>query len=575
MEVDILNSEQQEIVQRTRAVLGDLREALATSNASDEDRAALAESIRQLDQLFLLVVAGEFNAGKSTFINTLVGQNLQDVGVTPTTSHVHLLSYGETVTETPVASGVWQHTAPVPLLRQVNIVDTPGTNAIVREHEALTEEFIPRSDLVLFVTSADRPFSESERGFLNRISEWGKKIVIVINKIDILDDDDRAQVIAFVKESADRLISGSQQVFAISAKKAQVGRDGDTAAWEASGFGELEAYITDTLDDEQRFGLKLANPLGVGQKLVGERLALIDGDLDSLKEDTQLLDDISNQMLVYGEDMQRNFQARLSEIDGLLFDMEKRGNEFFDETIRLGRIPDLMKKDKIQHSFEKVVVGETPRQIEQRVTELIDWMVEQDLRQWTSVADHLRSRRDAHADRIVGGAKEGTLAYDRQRLVDSIGKKTERAIATYNKEHEAAELAESAQQAVVNSGIVSISGIGLGAIIALATSAAWLDITGILAGLGAVAFGMFVLPNRRAKAKKELSTKLADLREKLVAALTEQFDKEMIRSQERINDTIAPFSRFVRAEQKKIGDRRSSFSALEAHIVGLKRQLHV
>ncbi len=69
----------------------------------------------------------------------------------------------------------------------INIVDTPGTNAIHREHEAITREFVPRSDMVLFVTSADRPFTESERAFLQGIREWGKKIVVVLNKIDILE----------------------------------------------------------------------------------------------------------------------------------------------------------------------------------------------------------------------------------------------------------------------------------------------------------------------------------------------------------------------------------------------------
>ena len=80
-------------------------------------------------------------------------------------------------------------TAPVELLRDLNIVDTPGTNAIHREHERLTREFVPRADLVLFVTSADRPFTESERAFLESIRDWGKKIVVVVNKADIFETD--------------------------------------------------------------------------------------------------------------------------------------------------------------------------------------------------------------------------------------------------------------------------------------------------------------------------------------------------------------------------------------------------
>ena len=64
---------------------------------------------------------------------------------------------------------------PLDLLRDVAVVDTPGTNAILREHEEITSHFVPRADLVLFVTSADRPFTETERAFMERIRAWGKK----------------------------------------------------------------------------------------------------------------------------------------------------------------------------------------------------------------------------------------------------------------------------------------------------------------------------------------------------------------------------------------------------------------
>ena len=70
-------------------------------------------------------------------------------------------------------------TLPVDWLSEISIVDTPGTNAIIRSHELITTQFVPRSDLVLFLTSADRPFTESERLFLERIRDWGKKIVII------------------------------------------------------------------------------------------------------------------------------------------------------------------------------------------------------------------------------------------------------------------------------------------------------------------------------------------------------------------------------------------------------------
>lgn len=223
----ILTKAQEAILKQTRDTLGRLRDALATGGDKPEGHAALVESIRQLDELFLLVIAGEFNSGKSAFINALLGQKLQPEGVTPTTDQIYLLRYGETEQRLPGENGVWIQTAPVDLLSKLTVVDTPGTNAIVREHEALTSQFIPRSDLVLFVTSADRPFTESERAFLEQIRDWGKKIVLVINKIDILSSEsDVEQVISFVTSSAAALIGDVAAVFPVSARLAQAAKGG-------------------------------------------------------------------------------------------------------------------------------------------------------------------------------------------------------------------------------------------------------------------------------------------------------------------------------------------------------------
>jgi small GTP-binding protein len=570
----ILTKAQETLLKQTRETLGRLRDALSGDAADPAGRAALIESIRQLDELFLLVIAGEFNSGKSAFINALLGQKLQPEGVTPTTDQIYLLRYGETQQRIPGENGVWVQTAPVELLSKLTVVDTPGTNAIVREHEALTSEFIPRSDLVLFVTSADRPFTESERVFLEQIRNWGKKIVLVINKIDILGTDaDLDQVVNFVTASAKALIGDVAAVFPVSARLAQAAKSGQPDKWAPSRFEPLEAYIRDTLDDEGRFRLKLLNPLGVGSRLTRDQLTSLSTDLATLAEDSKVLADIRGQMLYYDEDMQRNFKARIGEIDSLLLGMENRGLEFFDDRLRLGRIPDLLRSKQLEEDFQKEVVADTPRQIEDRVNELVDWMVQQDLRQWTAVADHMSRQRDSHHGRIVGDApREGTLAYDRQRLIDSIGRTTRQAVESYDQSREAAELAASARQAVVNAGLAGV-GASLGVIVAIIAHTAFLDFTGIIAGVAAAALGLLILPARKRKAKSEFSAKLTDLRTKLVSNLEQQFEREMRRSTQRIEDTIAPFDRFVRSERDRLTTRQKTLQDLSAEIVDLTRRL--
>ena len=251
-----------------REQLADLRDRLVALPATAEDLATLVDAIRQLDELFMIVVVGEFNAGKSALVNALLGERVFEEGVTPTTARIQLIRYGPTAASVHDDRGALVLAAPVELLRDLQIVDTPGTNALNREHERLTREFVPRADLVLFLTSADRPFTESERTFLQAIRDWGKKIVVLVNKADIFDTDaELAEVLTFVDEAGRQLLGVRTELFPISARRAWRAKHGDPEQWTASGFGPLETFLRDTLDDEERFRLKLASPLGVGRSL--------------------------------------------------------------------------------------------------------------------------------------------------------------------------------------------------------------------------------------------------------------------------------------------------------------------
>src|SRR4051812_6842210 len=265
----ILSGGEDELVREERRVLARLRTSLVRFDAAPEHQQALEHSIEQLDELFLLVIVGEFNSGKSAFINALVGSSVALEGVTPTTAQINVLQYGDTLDRKFREANLHVIPAPAEILREIHIVDTPGTNAIIREHETITAEFVPRSDLVLFVTSADRPFTETERAFLEQVRGWGKKVVIVINKIDIFETSRELEdVRAFVAEHARALLGFSPEIFPVSARLALRAKVGEPQVWGASGFEALENYIATTLDAPGRVHLKLLNPLGVGASLV-------------------------------------------------------------------------------------------------------------------------------------------------------------------------------------------------------------------------------------------------------------------------------------------------------------------
>jgi small GTP-binding protein len=549
----ILTSAQDEILKDERRVLAQLRDALIRFDAAPEHQSALERSIEQLDELFLLVVIGEFNAGKSAFINALVGSRVVAEGVTPTTAQITILQHGERIERHVREARLHVITAPVPLLQEIHIVDTPGTNAIIREHEAITADFVPRSDLVLFVTSADRPFTETERAFLEQVRGWGKKVVVVINKVDILDNAREVDAIRlFVSDNARVLLGFTPELFPVSAKLAMRGKEGDQEAWARSGLEALEAYIAATLDAPGRVHLKLLNPLGVGSSLAERHATFVRDRLALLKEDFETLDEVERQLEVYQQDLGRDLEFRMADIDRILLEMEKRGLDYFDETMRIGRVMDLLNRSRVQQGFELQVVGDAPQQIERKVAELVDWLVEADLRQWQAVTNHLSDRRRKYRERIVGEEGGAQFHYDRARLIEAVTREAHAVVQSYDKRKESRELADGARNAVAAAAAVGAGALTLGTVVTVAATTAAADVTGVVLASVLAAIGFFILPAKRERAKQEMRRKVGDVRERLSRALREQFHREIARSAGRIRDGIAPYSRFVRAEGDKL-----------------------
>ncbi len=285
-----------------------------------------------------------------------------------------------------------------------------------------------------------------------------------------------------------------------------------------------------------------------------------------------MLEDVDAQLNIYQEDMRRDFNFRMADIENILFEMQQRGDDFFEDTFRLARVLDLLNKSCIQQEFERVVISDVPQRIERKVNELIDWLVEANLRQWQAVNEHLAERRREHQARIVGD-NVGTFQYDRERLMDAVGQEARHVVEGYNKAAEARQIADGAQEAVAASAMIEIGAIGLGTLVtALATTVA-IDVTGILVASLIAALGLFVIPARRRQAKNEMSSKIESLREQLTTSLKSQFQREIERSMHDINDAIAPYTRFVRAERSKLTETQEKLEGIQTEMQKVKSRI--
>jgi hypothetical protein len=441
--------------------------------------------------------------------------------------------------------------------------------------------------MVLFVTSADRPFTETERAFMESIQEWGKKIVVIINKIDLLRDEAAVtEVTEFVQQNIERLLGFTPEIFPVSSLLAQQAKalgernpQERERLWEASQFGPLEDYIFSTLDQEGRIRLKLLSPLGVAERLDEKYLLITDERLTVLRDDVATIDNIERQLVAYQEDMRRQFGYHLTRVENIIHRMLQRGDEFLEETIRLGRIFDLLNKDKIRGEFQRQVVANTEEEIDAVVDELIDWMVEQDLRIWQSVTDYIDRRRLTQYEEGLIGEVGGQFRYDRRTLLESVATRTQEEVERYNLEGEAKELAESVRNAVATVAVAEAGAVGLGALIVAAASTAAMDVTGILAASLLAGLGLFVLPNKRRQAKRDFHARAQELEKRLVEVTREQFEHELARSTERVRDAIAPYTRFVRTQSEHLEQMRTELTDVDndlralRHEIGEERQL--
>lgn len=216
----------------------------------------LGELRNQIEAPFTFVIVGEVKAGKSSFINALLDTDREicKVAPSPMTDTIQQIVYGtEEKVEiiNPYLKKIFQ---PVEILKEIAIVDTPGTNTIVEHHQEITEKFIPYSDLIVFVFEAKNPYRQSSWEFFDYINaEWHRKIIFVLQQKDLLPEADLRINYNGVVEHAIKKGIENPNVFAVSAKLELEDYH------DISGFKEIRKYIGDNITGGKAPELKFQN----------------------------------------------------------------------------------------------------------------------------------------------------------------------------------------------------------------------------------------------------------------------------------------------------------------------------
>lgn len=557
-------------VAEIRAALADLADALDGPIERTEAIQRLRQAADDLSAPLLVVVVGEFNAGKSALINALLEGPFLAEGVTPTTAEVQWLVYGAggAGAEERVGGDVLLRPLPAPRLAEMAIIDTPGTNAVVREHERLTREFVPRADIVLFVTSADRPFPESERDLLQLLHHWRRRTVIVINKIDLVQTAaQRDEIVRYVERHAAEVLGEAVDVLPVSARRA---REAQASGAVDPDWRAFDDWLRVHVADREGLRLKLASPLARAERIALESASDVAARRAVLNADNEMLAAVGQDAAASGRALRGDFAARLDTIEARIQGVRERGEAFLDEHMRIVHLRALMNREALKSAFDAAVIGDTPAQVATDINAHIDWLIEQEETRWRALRGRLADVASSEHLRALAGEAGPGFASRRQALLASIGQQAATALAAFDTDAESARLETTVREALAHTALLEVGAVGLGLAITALTA---FDATGIAAGTALGVLGLAVLPYRRRRAAELMRERLAELRADLRTRLTATFEAEVAAFDARMSDLLAPYQTFVDAEIERLEATAGRLAALRVRLASLERQV--
>ena len=602
----VIGEQGERLLNKEREILDDIVNFLETSAPELEEIKLLLDARKGLDELFLIVIVGEFNAGKSSVINAVLGDKFLAEGILPTTNEITVLRYGESKQRVQSEDGFYNQDIPVDLLKQVSIVDTPGTNVILKRQQRLTEEFVPRADLVLFVLSADRPMTESEVKFLSYIKKWGKKVVFVLNKCDLLEtDEDRNEVTKFVRDNAKRLLGvDNAPVIPVAARNALRLKKANASMKEyaETGFPAFEEYVNSYLgggssnnkSGENRSGealrLKLATPLNVSELLLSASKQILDAEMSVAETEVAAASGVDEQMNAYKETMVKDASEQVNFVRANVNGAVKRANALVDETLRLENALDLIttyivgadyselddldvasnssgdsadaasggegnrKKRKKKYSkfvkaYQSTVLGSADQELKKTVKEFSKWLKRNNDARLSSYLKAVSSR-GFDTTVTASGIKE--FLESSEKRAPKINSAAIAVADNFDNEAAAYKLDEEMRSAVYGS-----LGSSAGALVSAFVLSGFLssmseDILAYLLAAAVGYVGILSLPLKRQECKAKIQRAAGALVEDVERELLKELAEEIDATSDRVDQLVAPWEAAARVERARV-----------------------
>ncbi|HZC58884.1 MAG TPA: dynamin family protein [Chthoniobacterales bacterium] len=529
-----------------------------------------------LGQPFLFVVVGEVKAGKSSLLNALFGQDFCKVDVLPATDRIYEFKYGETSYDVQISDHITELHRPIDFLKDFNIVDTPGTNTIVANHQEITENFVPMADLIVFVFAVTNPWAASAWDFLKLIGrQWKKNIVFVVQQADLRDPHEVDIVSRHLDQTVLQILGANCPIFAVSAKKALLAKTGPEAnrekLWSESNFGPLEDWITKTVSRSEERGGKLLSVAQTAQVVAGGLRARVQGALDLLKSDTEKLASIRSTFEARKAQSHRQVGGFIREIEQAYDACRERGEKALEKRLTIGQtFKMVLSSGRWEKDFQDQVQSEVKTEVEKKM-ELALSLLESDLRSmWQDLQDKVSVQFGSESKKQVRAMVAGFLT-QRQEILQRLQLTLiEQMSDARIKEQLQALFGETARWLRVPTSMAAAGGIAT--IIAALTHTALLDVTGTVAGLAALTGTLYAVWRRR-KILHQYRDQMSDKRRDLTRALETQLNHAIDAFYHEVALTFSPLEAFCDSEFKRHAPLKDHIDDLDQKIGAIKNQL--
>ncbi len=382
------------------------------------DKQRLLEISNDLrDMFFLVVVIGEFNAGKSSMVNALLGDALLPTGITPTTEAIELIKYGESRSLTPSLKDgeIREWTHPNTGAPGVALVDTPGTGSVFQRHERTAKSFLHRSDLVIFVISAKRALAETERLYLELAKSYGKKVVLVVNQADLLTPQERVEVRRFVERQVEELLDLKPLLFLISAKESL----NSTSGVDTGGVDAIRAHLRGIFSSAPPARQKLIAQIDTVERMVRAYREQAREKVDLIKADRLRVRDVESELGQQSDGLNSQLKLARSAVDQIFEGIRLRGLNFLSQNMSLKKIGRGTNREKLQQEFQNTVIGNGITEIQDATQQYVNTLIDQSRLYWRSVIGRLNQLQET-LESEISGLDASVYAEQREALQDAI-----------------------------------------------------------------------------------------------------------------------------------------------------------